>query len=138
MQAVMENLARNDLKPAHRQSVGDAFEVLADLGEAGERYDLVVVDPPAFASKASERDRAIRAYRKLAELALSVLRPGGRLFQASCSSRVTEEDLLGTVRSAIGGRGLSLEGLEVFGHALDHPVTFPQGKYLKAVTGTVR
>lgn len=139
MDTAVENLARNGLQHVpHLQSVGDAFEVLADLASAGASFDVVVVDPPAFASKASERDRAIRAYRKLTELALTVLTPGGRLFQASCSSRVSEEDLVRTVQSAVDGRGESLQAIEVFGHGVDHPVTFPQGKYLKAVTGIVK
>ena len=135
---VTDNLASNGLEHVrHRQSVGDAFEVLASLGESGERYDVVIVDPPAFASRASERDRAIRAYRKLTELSLNVLRPGGQLFQASCSSRVTENDLVGTVRSAVHGRGRNLGSVDVYGHAIDHPVTFPQGAYLKAILGVV-
>lgn len=139
MTAVVANLARNDLSSVpHRQSVGDAFEVLDALGQTGERYDVVVVDPPAFASKASERDRAIRAYRKLTELALPLIRPGGRLFQASCSSRVTEDALLATIRSAVAGQGRSLEDTKVFSHALDHPITFPQGQYLSAVTGSIK
>ena len=135
---VVDNLASNGLEHVrHRQSVGDAFDVLAGLGESGERYDVVIVDPPAFASRASERDRAIRAYRKLTELSLNVLRPGGTLFQASCSSRVTENDLVATVRSAVHGRGRNLGSVAVFGHALDHPVTFPQGAYLKAILGEI-
>lgn len=135
----IDNMERNDLGDVpHRRSVGDAFEVLAELAESDERYDVVIVDPPAFASRASERDRAIRAYRKLTELALQVLRPGGRLFQASCSSRVTEDELLATVRAAVSGQGREIEELQVFGHAVDHPVSFTQGTYLKAVTGIIR
>jgi len=134
----IENMSRNGLSSvSHQQSVGDAFEVLAQLAEQGESYDVVVLDPPAFASRASERDRAIRAYRKLTELGLKVLRPGGHLFQASCSSRITEDDLVATVRSAVSANGLRLKNLEVYGHALDHPVTFPQGTYLKAISGNL-
>ncbi len=139
MDAVEANLARNGFTSMpHRRSVGDAFEVLDALGQAEDSYDVVIVDPPAFATKASERDRAIRAYRKLTELALPLVRPGGRLFQASCSSRVTEDDLVATVRAAVVSHGRELEDTQVFGHALDHPVTFPQGRYLKAFTGNIR
>lgn len=135
---VIENMARNGLQRVpHEATVGDAFEVLGDLGATGARYDIVIVDPPAFASRASERDRAIRAYRKLTELALPLLRHGGRLFQASCSSRVTEQDLVSTVRSAVSSRGQDMTNVQTFGHAVDHPVTFPQGTYLKAVTSNV-
>ena len=75
--------------------------------------------------------------RKLSELGLPLVRPGGRLLQASCSSRVTEDDLVATVFSAVRSQGRSFRSYEVTGHALDHPITFPQGAYLKALTGIV-
>ena len=120
-----------------RASVGDAFEVMADLAADGERYDIVVIDPPSFASKASERDGAMRAYRKLTELGLPLLRPGGRLLQASCSSRITEDDLVHTVDAAVRSQGRELHSPEITGHAIDHPVTFPQGRYLKAISAVI-
>ena len=139
IEETVRNMKRNNLGDvANRQSVGDAFEVLEKLGTSGESYDVVIIDPPSFASKASERDRAMRAYRKLCELGLGVLRPNGRLFQASCSSRVTEDDLVSTVRATVSASGRRLEHIDVFGHGLDHPVTFPQGTYLSAITGVVR
>lgn len=118
----------------HQTTVGDAFEVMDDLGAKLESYDIVVVDPPSFASRASERDGAIRAYRKLTELALPLVRPGGVLLQASCSSRVTEDDLASTVQAAMRSQGRVPSNVEHFGHAIDHPVTFPQGRYLKAIS----
>lgn len=121
----------------HVTTAGDAFEVMDRLGRSGEQYDIVVVDPPSFASKASERDGAIRAYRRLSELGLPLVRPGGRLMQASCSSRVTSDELLATVLSAAKSQGRSMRSYEVTGHALDHPITFPQGAYLKAFIGVV-
>ena len=121
----------------HVTTTGDAFEVMDRLGRSGERYDVVIIDPPSFASKSSERDGAIRAYRKLSELGLPLVRPGGRLLQASCSSRVTEDDLVATVFSAARSQGRSFRSHEVTGHALDHPITFPQGAYLKALTGII-
>jgi 23S rRNA (cytosine1962-C5)-methyltransferase len=121
----------------HVTTTGDAFEVMDRLGRNGEQYDVVIIDPPSFASKSSERDGAIRAYRKLSELGLPLVRPGGRLLQASCSSRVTEDDLVATVFSAVRSQGRSFRSHEVTGHALDHPITFPQGAYLKALTGIV-
>jgi len=121
----------------HRVTAGDAFEVMDKLGAQGEQYDIVVIDPPSFASRASERDGALRAYRRLAELGLPLVRPGGRLMQASCSSRVTEEDLVSTVRAAVRSQGRQLHDEIVTGHAVDHPISFPQGRYLKALTGRV-
>ena len=120
-------------KATHEVTVGDAFEVMAEFGAAGRTFDVVVVDPPSFASKASERDGAIRAYRKLAELAAPLVAPRGHLLQASCSSRVTEDDLVATVRGALRTHHRSISQEQVFGHAIDHPVAFAQGRYLKAI-----
>ena len=120
----------------HRTTVGDAFEVMDRLGAQVEQYDIVIIDPPSFASRASERDGAIRAYRKLVELGLPLVARGGRLLQASCSSRVTEDDLVATVHAAIRTQGRQATGEQIFGHAIDHPVGFPQGRYLKAITTT--
>jgi 23S rRNA (cytosine1962-C5)-methyltransferase len=121
----------------HELTTDDAFRVMDRLGHAGEQFDIVVIDPPSFASRAAERDGAIRAYRKLAELGVRLVRPGGLLVQASCSSRVDEDDFVATVRAAIRAQDRSLDHYEVTGHAIDHPVTFPQGRYLKAVFATV-
>ncbi len=121
----------------HRTTVGDAFEVMAACAARGETYDIVVVDPPSFASRDRDRDRAIRAYRKLTELALDLLTDGGRLFQASCSSRVGEDDLIAVIDAALRARGASLSDRGVHGHGIDHPVTFAEGHYLTAVTGLV-
>ncbi|MDW3176774.1 MAG: class I SAM-dependent methyltransferase [Acidimicrobiia bacterium] len=121
----------------HETTVGDAFEVMDRLVHRAQDYDIVIIDPPSFASRLAERDGAIRAYRKLTELALPLVRPGGRLFQASCSSRVTEDDLVATVQSAARGQGRPMHETQITGHALDHPIAFPQGKYLKAITAIV-
>ncbi len=117
----------------HTVTVGDAFEVMAALADAGNSFDVVVVDPPSFASKESERHGAIRAYRKLADLAVSLVTRGGRLIQASCSARVTEDELVSTVRAACSTRSRGIRSEEVFGHAVDHPISFAEGRYLKAV-----
>ncbi len=118
-------------------TVGDAFEVMADLAGDRQRYDLIVIDPPSFASKARERDAAMRAYRKLTELGLPLLASGGRLLQASCSSRISEDDLVHTVEAAVRSQGRQLVDPEITGHAIDHPVTFPQGRYLKAISAVI-
>ncbi len=117
----------------HVCTVGDAFEVMANLNERGEVFDVVVIDPPSFASNASERDGAIRAYRKLADLGTTLVAPGGHLFQASCSSRVTEDDLVATVSAAIRVNNRHINTQSIYGHGIDHPISFPQGRYLKAI-----
>ena len=117
----------------HKTTVGDAFEVMAELAAQSQTFDVVVVDPPSFASNATERDGAIRAYRKLADLATTLVVRGGHLLQASCSSRVTEDDLVATVRAAVRSHGRTIGSEQIFGHAIDHPVEFAQGHYLKAI-----
>ena len=121
----------------HRVSTGDAFEVMAGLAEQGEQYDVVVVDPPSFASRRDAVPGALRAYTRLTHLALDLVAPGGTLLQASCSSRIDAEQFETTVRAAAERADRPLRGLEVTGHDIDHPIGFPEGAYLKAVVATV-
>ena len=86
---------------AIRTTVGDAFDVLAALGRLdAERFDIVILDPPSFASRQSQVDTALRAYAKLTRLGVVLLRPGGVLVQASCSSRVSADQFVDTVITA--------------------------------------
>ncbi|MBV1893433.1 MAG: class I SAM-dependent rRNA methyltransferase [Ilumatobacteraceae bacterium] len=117
--------------------VGDAFEVMVQLARAEKTYDLVIVDPPSFAQRAANVDGALRAYTRLTHLALRLVRPGGVLVQASCSSRVTAPMFFETVLDAADAAGRSLTEIERTGHAVDHPVGFPEGAYLKAGFWTV-
>ncbi len=111
---------------------GDAFEALVRLARAGDDYDLVVVDPPSFAQRQANVDGALRAYTRLTHLALRLVRPGGTLVQASCSSRVTDEQFFAAVLDAADAAGRSLTEIARTGHDIDHPVTFREGTYLKA------
>ena len=117
-----------------RATVGDAFEVMAALAsDLHARFDIVVVDPPSFAQNQAGVDRAMRAYAKLTSLAIALVRPGGVLVQASCSSRLTADDFATTVLAAAGRSGRRVHEMRRTGHALDHPVGFAQGAYLKAI-----
>jgi len=112
---------------AHHGIAEDAFEFLERAAKRSERWDLVIVDPPSFAPNERSRPAALRAYDRLITLALDVTAPGGRFALASCSSHVTEADLLKhTARPELRLR-LSA------GAASDHPVlaAFPEGAYLK-------
>lgn len=135
--ATARNLAHNsELTHAttFTSSIGDAFEVMAQLRDADERFDIVVIDPPSFARRANERNRAVRAYRKLSELGVGLVKPGGRLLQASCSAHVSSEDLSQVVHSAVRSHGRMARDERITGHALDHPVSFRQGEYLSAIS----
>jgi 23S rRNA (cytosine1962-C5)-methyltransferase len=117
----------------HQTIAGDAFEVLADLGRARATFDLVIVDPPAFAKRESEAARALQSYARLAKLALAVTRPGGTVALASCSSRVSATDFFDAVTHAASEAKRPLREIERTGHALDHPIGFPEGAYLKCL-----
>jgi len=117
---------------AFTTEVGDAFEVMVQLARAGVSYDLVVVDPPSFAQRQANVDGALRAYTRLTHLALRLVRPGGVLMQASCSSRVTPQQFFDTVLAAAEAAGRTLREIERTGHDSDHPVGFKEGEYLKA------
>jgi 23S rRNA (cytosine1962-C5)-methyltransferase len=116
-----------------RGTVGDAFEVMEQLAADGAAFDLVVVDPPSFASRRDAVDGALRAYTRLSHLALDLLRPGGLLLQASCSSRIDREAFLTTVTRAIERSGRRFDVVTERGHDDDHPIGFPEGAYLKAI-----
>lgn len=136
--AAERNLALNRRLPEVRRcathtTVGDAFEVLAVLGRRDERFGLVVVDPPSFASNRAAVPRALAAYARLTRLALAVTAPGGTLVQCSCSSRVTTDDFVQAVLDAAASAGRSAHVTRRTGHAVDHPVGFEHGEYLKAV-----
>jgi len=68
---------------------------------------------------------------------VALVRPGGTLFQASCSSRVPADRFVEQVRRAAAGAGVDLRVEQITGHAVDHPVGFPEGAYLKAVLAAV-
>lgn len=115
---------------------GDAFEVLAALERSGERFDVVVIDPPSFAGRQSAVAGALRSYARLTAAGLAVLADGATLVQASCSSRVTADDFVAVVNGAAADAGIALDDQIVTGHPVDHPVTFGEGAYLKAVFAT--
>jgi 23S rRNA (cytosine1962-C5)-methyltransferase len=135
--AAEHNMKLNDHLDAVRScafttEVGDAFEVMVQLARSGSTYDLVVVDPPSFAQRQANVDGALRAYTRLTHLALRLVRPGGVLMQASCSSRVTPEQFFDAVLDAAEVAGRTLREIERTGHDSDHPVEFKEGAYLKA------
>ena len=114
---------------------GDAFEILRDWSEAGERYDTIVLDPPAFAKSQRAVEGALRGYKELNLRALKMLRPEGLLVTCSCSHHVGWKDLLGAVASAASDVHRRVRLLERRGAALDHPVVLnlPETEYLKCL-----
>eukprot|EP00667_Euglena_gracilis_P006599 EG_transcript_6652 len=107
--------------------------VLGSLAAANDQYDVVVLDPPAFAVTAGQVPRALAAQGRLTVAGCRVVRPGGVLVQSSCTARIPMEDFVRTLHTAARGAGYRLVELERTEHAVDHPVRFPQGAYLKTL-----
>jgi 23S rRNA (cytosine1962-C5)-methyltransferase len=122
-------------EPRHQFIISDVNHYLQRAAEAGERFDLVVVDPPAFAKNLGQRDRALRAYEHLNTLALRVVAPGGLLLTCSCSGGVNAEEFEGAVRQALARERRTARLIASFGPSLDHPTLpgFPEDRYLKAL-----
>ena len=138
LQAAEANFALNQDNPQvaaarHKGIVSDVFEGLESLRTSGKRFDLVIVDPPSFAKSAAEIEGALATYARLTRLALGVLEPMGVLVMASCSSRVSADDFYKTVMQAASDAGRPLIEFRRSGHALDHPIAFPEGAYLKTL-----
>jgi 23S rRNA (cytosine1962-C5)-methyltransferase len=116
---------------AHERIATDAFDFLARAARQGRRWDLVIADPPSFAPSERVRPAALAAYGKLAAAAVAVTEPTGRFALASCSSHITEADLIDLIAGLAPERGLRLRAAA--GAASDHPVlpAFPEGRYLK-------
>ncbi len=112
---------------------GDANHVLAEMISRNRNFDIVVVDPPSFAQRQSSVAGAVHSYQRLAASGIQLVTANGALFQASCSSRVTSEDFEQAVLGAAKRSGRPFHVVDRFGHADDHPVTFSEGAYLKAV-----
>jgi 23S rRNA (cytosine1962-C5)-methyltransferase len=113
----------------------DAFQILRDWSEAGERFDTIVLDPPAFAKSKRAVEGALRGYKELNLRALKMLNPGGLLVTCSCSHHVSWTDLEGAVASAAADADRRVRLLERRGAALDHPVVLnlPETEYLKCL-----
>ena len=117
----------------HESVKTDAFDWLTSTAAAPRSFDLIILDPPSLARRESERAQAIRAYGRLAQSAIELLRPQGILVACSCSAHVSPPEFLGAVRAAAGQSGRSFTELQTAGHAPDHPATFPEADYLKAI-----
>jgi 23S rRNA (cytosine1962-C5)-methyltransferase len=114
---------------------GDAFQILRDWSDAGEKFDAIVLDPPAFAKSLRAVEGALRGYKELNLRALKMLRAGGLLVTCSCSHHVGWAELEASVASAAADAHRRVRLLERRGAALDHPVVLnlSETEYLKCL-----
>jgi len=112
----------------------EVFAEAASLARAGERFDMVIADPPAFARSRRDVPAALRGYRKLARLAAGLTAPGGFVFIASCSHNVGPADFAEAVRRGLADAGRTGRILREAGAGPDHPVhpALPESAYLKS------
>ncbi|HZF27136.1 MAG TPA: class I SAM-dependent rRNA methyltransferase [Steroidobacteraceae bacterium] len=129
---IQANAADNGVKLDVRK--GDAFEVLEALHAARERFDVVVLDPPAFIKRRKDAPKGQAAYRRLNQLGLQLLSRDGMLVSCSCSYHLSGEELLGAIQKAARHVSRFVQVLESGGQAPDHPVhpAIPETRYLKA------
>ncbi len=113
----------------------NAFDLLRDWSDAGEPFDTVVLDPPAFAKSKRATEGALRGYKEMNLRALKMLRPGGTLVTCSCSHHIPLSEFQAVVAAAASDAGRRVRLLEIRGAALDHPaiLTIPETQYLKCL-----
>lgn len=134
LESAKRNFALNGSAVArcrHELVQADAFDWL-DANKS-RRFDLIVLDPPSFAKREAERSGAIRAYERLTGLGLRHLAPGGILVACSCSAHVNAEEFFEAVRRSAARSQRSFREIRTTRHAPDHPATFKEANYLKAI-----
>ncbi|MDI6823612.1 MAG: class I SAM-dependent rRNA methyltransferase [Bacillota bacterium] len=130
-----ENAELNGVADRCRFQEGNAFDLLRTLDQERERFDLVILDPPAFARSREALEGALRGYKEINLRALHLLNPGGYLVTSSCSSHLDPDTFLGVVAGAARDAGRRVLVLEARGQPPDHPVLlgYPESRYLKCL-----
>ena len=130
------NVARNFPEATnHRAVAADAFEYLSKQKEEGKTYDLIILDPPAFAKHRDAVKNALRGYQRINAKAIEMIRKGGLLFTFSCSQAVNKEAFRLAVFSAAAQVGRKVRILHQLHQPQDHPINIyhPEGEYLKGL-----
>jgi 23S rRNA (cytosine1962-C5)-methyltransferase len=117
----------------------NAFDLLKDYSSSGQRYDTIVLDPPAFAKSKRDLDSALRGYKELNLRALKMLRPGGVIVTCSCSYHVSPPEFIAMLADAARDARRTLRLVEVRGQAKDHPIllNIAETAYLKCIIASV-
>lgn len=134
LEAVLTNATLNKLSAVNTLQ-GNAAQMMDALLAQGQQFDLVIIDPPAFIQRRKDLAKGIKAYRRINELGLKLLAPGGVLVSASCSMHLSRADLISAVQSAALRTGRQLRLIEQSAQGPDHPIhpAIPETEYLKAL-----
>lgn len=131
LEIAQQNGKLNDYAGIHKTIAGDAFEEMQKLIKKNKTFDVVVIDPPSFAKQASEIPLAKKKYAQLAELGLKLTSKNGLLVLASCSSRVQSQAFFDINKQTLNAARRKYKVVLKTEHDSDHPVSFPEGAYLK-------
>jgi 23S rRNA (cytosine1962-C5)-methyltransferase len=132
IQLTEENVNLNDFQEKHASIVADAMDYMKDLPE---EYDIIVLDPPAFAKHREKRHKAIQGYKRLNAHAIRQIKPGGLIFTFSCSQVVDKYLFTNTIIAAAIEAGRNVRIIEQLHQPADHPINafHPEGEYLKGL-----
>lgn len=133
LDGALRNAALNGVVAEVRK--GDAFDVLAELAAEGRRFDVAIVDPPAFIKRRKDQAKGEVAYRRLNQLAIALLAEDALLVSCSCSYHLDAATLPELLQAASVHQGRRLQVLAAGGQSIDHPVhpAMPETRYLKAL-----
>ena len=131
LEIAVKNGNLNNYQGTHKTIAGDAFLEMEKLINNGKTFDVVVIDPPSFAKQASEISLAKKKYAQLATLGAKLTAKRGLLVLASCSSRVVSQSFFDINLETINNVGRTYKTVLTTEHDIDHPITFPEGAYLK-------
>ncbi len=136
---VKQNAVLNGVGDKVKTLQGDAFQVLAELKQQGEQFDVIILDPPAFMQKRKDHANGLLAYRRVNELAMRLLVRDGLLVSGSCSMHLTRDELVDVVRGASRHLDKSAQIVFIGGQGPDHPIhpAIPETSYLKCVIARV-
>ena len=127
-----ENIAINEFEGEHASIVADAMEYMKDLQED---YDIIILDPPAFAKHRNKRHKAVQGYKRLNAHTIRQIKPGGIIFTFSCSQVIDKALFTNTIIAASIEAGRNVRILEQLHQPADHPINafHPEGEYLKGL-----
>lgn len=136
---VMRNAKLNGVESKVQTLQGDAFDALTALKQDGERFDVIVLDPPAFITRRKDHKAGLQAYRRANELAMRLLTRDGLLVSASCSMHLAREELVDVIRASSRHIDRQAQILHHGHQGADHPIhpAIPETEYLKAVFARV-
>ncbi|MDH5424759.1 MAG: class I SAM-dependent rRNA methyltransferase [Gammaproteobacteria bacterium] len=140
LDAVHHNAGLNNVADIVATIQGDAFEVLKNLRAENEKFDLIVVDPPAFIKKKKDYKAGSQAYKRINQMAMQLLNPDGILVSCSCSHHMPRADLVRMANEAARHVDRSMQIIEWGGQGPDHPINpvMPETEYLKAVFSRIQ